>query len=186
MSAEKIIEQIKKDSEEEIKRILADAEKRREENILIAKKEAETEAKKILENGRKVNKNKKKILISKAKQESKKQIIKTKEEIIEECFIKAQQKLSQIKDKEYENLLKKLIQKGIEKLGKNCIVLISRESDKKIVEHHGLKIVGKTDATGGIILKSVDGRITLDYTLDGILKREKQKIRIKVGKLLFS
>lgn len=186
MSAEKIIEQIKKDSEKEIKQVLSEAEKQRKEILAKAKKEAENEAKKILENGKKTIENKKKIQISKAKQESKKQIIKAKEKIIEECFIKAQQKLSQIKGKEYENLLKKLIKKGIEKLGKNCDVLISREIDKKIVEQHGLKISGRTDAPGGVILKSADGRVTLDYTLDGILNREKQKIRIKVGKLLFS
>lgn len=186
MSAEKIIEQIKKDSEKEIKQIQLDVEKQRKEIITQAKKEAQEIAEKILENGKKTIENKKKIQLSKAKQESKKQIIKAKEEIIEECFIKAQQKLSQIKGKEYEALVEKLIRQGVEKLGKNCNVLISRETDKEIVEQHGLKIAGRTEASGGVILKSADGRIALDYTLDGILKREKQKIRIKVGRLLFS
>jgi len=32
----------------------------------------------------------------------------------------------------------------------------------------------------------MDGKITLNHTFDGILKREKDKIRIKVGKMLFS
>ena len=54
------------------------------------------------------------------------------------------------------------------------------------MKEYDLEIIGKTDAAGGIILKSADGRVTLDYTLDGILKRDKQRIRIKVGKLLFS
>ena len=45
---------------------------------------------------------------------------------------------------------------------------------------------GNVDASGGIILESVDGQITLDNTFDGILEREKNRIRIKVGKLLFS
>jgi len=186
MSAEKIIEQIKKDSEKEIKQIQLDAEKQRKEIITQAKKEGEAKARKILENGKKTIENQKKIQISKANQESKKEIMKAKEELIEECFIKAQQKLSQIKGKEYKTLVKKLIKKGVEKLGKNCTIIASREVDKKIAEQQGLKVTGKTDATGGIILKSADGKITLDYTLDGILKREKQKIRIKVGKLLFS
>ena len=186
MSAEKIIEQIKKDSEKEIKQIQADTAKQRKEIMIKARKEAENEAKKILENGKKINDNKKKVLISKAKQESKRQIIKAKEEVIEECFIKAQQRLSQIKGREYEDLLKKLVKNGIEKLGKNCKVLISRQTDKKIMKEYDLEIIGKTDASGGVILKSADGRVTLDYTLDGILKRDKQRIRIKVGKLLFS
>ena len=50
----------------------------------------------------------------------------------------------------------------------------------------GLKITGNVDASGGIILTSGDGQITLDNTFDGILERKKDRIRIKVGKLLFS
>ena len=50
----------------------------------------------------------------------------------------------------------------------------------------GLKVTGAVEASGGVILKSSDGGITLDNTFEGILKRKKNEIRIKVGKLLFS
>jgi len=49
-----------------------------------------------------------------------------------------------------------------------------------------LEVIGTIEASGGILLKSGNGRITLDHTFDGILKRERNQIRIKVGKLLFS
>ena len=186
MSAEKIIQQIKKDSEKEIKEILKEAEQQAKNIVESAKKEAELEAEKILSSGKNRSENIKKILFSKANQERKKEIMNAREKIIDECFTKAHHKLSILKGKEYEKLVKQLMQDGCNKLGPNCTILISRDADKKIAESLGVKVIGKVESAGGVILQSADGRVTLDHTFDGILKREKDKIRIKVGKLLFS
>jgi len=78
------------------------------------------------------------------------------------------------------------MQDGRKKIGRDCTVITSRETDKKIAKNLGIKVTGSVECSGGIILTSSDGRITLDHTFDGILKREKDKIRIKVGRLLFS
>ena len=134
MSAEKIIEQIKKDSEKEIKQILSDAEKQRKEIIALAKKEAETEVKKILSVGKEQSENIKKILVSKANQDSKKEIMVSREKIIDECFTKAYHKLSTMKGKDYEKLVRQLMNDGSKKLGPNCTIIISRDVDKKIAE----------------------------------------------------
>jgi vacuolar-type H+-ATPase subunit E/Vma4 len=112
--------------------------------------------------------------------------MKTREKIIEECFTKAHHKLSTLKKDEYMQIVHKLITKGCKKIDGQCNVIISRDTDKKIAESMGLRIIGNIESTGGIILKSSDGKITLDNTFEGILKREKDKIRVKVGKLLFS
>jgi len=186
MSAEKIISQIKKDAEKEIKQIQKDADLEAKKIIDAAKKQAKLEAEKILENGKKQAENTKRILISKENQEIKREIMNAREKVIEDCFIKAQQKLSNIKGKEYENTVTKYVKTGINKLGKDCSALKSRTEDKKIIEKLGLKSAGSIEASGGVKLVSKDGRITLDYTFDGILKRDKQKIRNKVGRLLFS
>jgi len=185
MSAEKIIEQIKKDSEKEIKQILNDANNKAKEIINSAKKEAESEAKKILTNAIKESKNLKKILISKANQDIKREIMNTNEEIIEECFIKARHELSILKVERYKELVSKFVNSGKKKLGEDCQVRVSREIDKNIVENYGLKVAGNIESSGGILLISEDKKITLDYTFEGIIRREKDKIRIKVGKLLF-
>jgi len=66
------------------------------------------------------------------------------------------------------------------------LAIVSKDEDKEIAKNLGLKVTGNVDASGGIILKSGDKQITLDNTFDGILKRKKDIIRIKVGKLLFS
>lgn len=186
MSAEKIIEQIKKDSEKEIVEIKKEAEKEAQTIILTAKKQAKEEAEKIIENAKKQAENVHRIIVSKEHQNIKREIMNVKEEIIEDCFVKAHQKMSIVKEKEYEDTVSKYARSGIKKLGLDCSVLISRCEDKKIIERLGLKSSGNVEASGGIKIVSKDEKIILDYTFNGILRRHKDKIRNKVGKLLFS
>jgi len=186
MSVEKIIQQIKKDSEKEIKQFLKDANSQAKEIINHAKKEAETEAGKIISDGKKQSENHQKILVSKVNQDTKREIMKAREKIIDECFIKAQHGLSILKQERYEKIISKFIGNGKKKLGENCTVKVSRNIDKNIADKFGLTVSGNIESSGGVILISADGRITLNYTFEDILKREKDKIRIKVGKLLFS
>ena len=186
MSAEKIIDQIKKDSEKEVKQILSEAKSQAKTIVDSAKNEAKKESEKILTEGKKQSENIEKILISKANQDVKREIMNAREKIIEDCFIKAQHELSILKGSRYEKLVGKLINDGAKKLGSDCTVKVSRDADKKIAEELGLSVSGNVESSGGVMLVSSDGRVTLDHTFEGILKREKDKIRIKVGKLLFS
>lgn len=185
MSAEKIIEQIKKDSQKEIEQILTEAEKQATKIVNNSIDKAKKESKEILSNGEKQSEGIKKILVSKANQDAKRKSIKARETVIEKCFEKAQRKLAELGDKEYEKLVTRLISEGSKKLGGNCTVQTSRDIDKKVAKKLGMKVTGKIEATGGIILISSNGKITLDNTFEGILRREKDRIRIKVGKLLF-
>ena len=186
MSAEKIIEQIKKDSEKEIRRIHNDAKKQAKIILETSKKEAEIEAEKILNEGKIKSENLKKILISKANQDAKRNIMNAREKIIEDCFTKAHSELSKLKGKKYNSIVKKLIEDGINKIGKNCAVLVSREEDRKIANELGVIVYGTVESSGGVVIKSSNGKIILDHTFEGIMKREKNKMRNEIGKLLFS
>jgi len=186
MTAEKIIEQIKKDSEKEVRKINSEAEKKAKEIVENAIKEAEIQAEKIIEDGKQQIEIQKKIELSKANQEIKKELMNTKEKIIDDCFTKALHELCILKGERYGKIVTKLIRDGQKKIGNDCKVFVTRDADKKIAEDLKLKVEGNIDSSGGIILISVDDRITLNHTFDGILKRDKDKIRIKVGKLLFS
>lgn len=185
MTAEKIIEQINKDTEIEIKKIKKDAEDQAKIIISNTKKEAEEDIKKILSDGKIKSENIKKIHISKANQDIKREIMNAREQIIEQCFSKAHHELSILKGKNYEKIVNNLIKDGMKKLGGKCSIIISRAADKIIAGKLGLSVVGRIEKTGGVIIKSADGKVTLDYTFDGILEREKGKIRRKVGKILF-
>lgn len=186
MSAEKIIERIKADAKKQEEQIIKLAEKQASETIELAKKDAEKEASIIVSNGKKQSENLGKILLSKANQDSKRATMNAKENVIEECFKKAIEKLSSLDKERYASTVSKYMQKGQKRLGKQCTVLISKEEDKSIAKKFGIPVSGKIEATGGTMLQSADGQVTLDYTFEGILAREKNKIRIKVGKLLFS
>ncbi len=186
MSAEKIIQQIKNDSQKEQKDILKEAENQKKQIMQNAKNDAEIKSEKIINEGKKQGDNQEKILISKANQDSKREIMKAKEEIIEECFIKAQEKLSNINETRYKKTIEKLIKNGQKTIGQKCKVKISKEIDEQIAKKLDIEVIGKIDASGGILILSNDGKITLDNTFEGIIAREKDKIRIKVGKLLFS
>jgi len=186
MTAEKIIKQIQKDSENEINQILKHAEEQAKNIISTAKKEAEQESKKILLEGKQKSENIKKILISKANQDIKRKIMNAKEKIIEDCFTKAHHELSITKGDNYKKIVKKLIDDGRKKLGGKISLLYTRAADKRIAEDMGISIEGRVETSGGIILKSIDGKVILDHTFDGILKREKDKIRRKIGRVLFS
>ena len=185
MTAEKIIEQIKKDSDKEKKQILKEAEETASQIIKDIKKEASQESEKIISDGKNQSENIKKILVSKANQDVKRDIMNAREKIIDESFTKAHHELSILKGEKYEKLVKKLIEDGQRKLGGDCKIFVTRDADKRIAENLGLTIGGRVESSGGVVLKSTDGKVTLDHTFDGILKREKDKIRIKVGKTLF-
>lgn len=186
MSAEKIIEQIKTDASKEVKEILKEAEGQAKEIIKEAKAEAEGQAEKIIADSKKDSENYKKILLSQANQDAKKEIMAAREKIIDDCFVKAQHMLSTLSETEYKNIVRKLMTDGVKKLGKDCKVLACKDVDKQIAKDLHLEVIGTVETCGGIMLKSNNGRVTLDNTFDGILKREKNQIRIKVGKLLFS
>jgi V/A-type H+-transporting ATPase subunit E len=186
MTAEKIIEQIKKDSDIEINQILKKAKQQANDIIKESKEEAKLESEKILADGKKQADNIKRILISKANQDAKRELMNAKEKIIEECFTKAHHELSILKGQKYDKIVRKLIEDGRKKLGGAGSLFVSREAGKKIATELGLKIDGYIESSGGVVLKSTDGRITLDHTFDGILKRKKDKIRPTVGQILFS
>jgi len=186
MSAEKIIEQITKDTTAEIQKIQKETDAQVKQIISAQKQQAQDEAEKIVADGEKQSDSIKKIQISQAHQEVKRDIMNAKEKLIENCFSQASEKLAKLSDSDYTKIVTSLMQKGADKLGKNCSVVISKELDRTIAKKLGLTVSGEQKSSGGILLVSNDSRITLDNTFEGIIKREKQKIRIHVGKLLFS
>lgn len=186
MTVEKIIQRIKDDATKESKKIIKEAEQQAKQLITRNKQDAEQEAQKIIADGKLESENTKKIMISKANQNIKQNILKAKEELIDECFNKAQQQLTKLSERDYKNMVTTLIQQGKDKLGTNCIITPSQPLDKQIAQQNKLTIKGSVSASGGILIKSQDETITLDNTFEGILKRRKDELRIQIGKLLFS
>lgn len=186
MTAEKLLQKIKKDTEIEIQKIKEGAKKIASEIINTAKTEAKKDALVIIEDGKKQSENLKRILLSKANQDAKRNIIQIKEEIIDECFSKAKEKLSKITGDEYKKVVQKIIKSSHKDTKNDFKLYMSRDEDKIIAENLKLKIKGSIKAIGGVILESDNGQVRIDDTFEGIITRKKDKIRVKIGKLLFS
>lgn len=185
MSAETIVNKIKSDAKQKAKEIKDKAEQEAQAIKDEATKSAKKQAKEIVEKGKQQAENKKKIMISQANQNAKRDEMNAKEEIIETCFTKAIEELRSMDDKSYHNLVKKLITQGKKNIPGSCTVKVSNDKDKKIAKELDIPVTEKIDATGGVIIQSKQGTITIDNTFEGILQREKQRIRIKVGQFLF-
>jgi len=186
MSAETIVNKIKSDAEQQVKEIKKTAETEAGTIKTEAMKNAKKLAKELLEKGEQQADNKMKILISQAHQKARRNEMNAKEDIIETCFTKAIDVLANMDESSYKRLVEQLITQGKKQITGLCTVKISNDYDKHIAQKMGIKISGETGATGGVILQSEHGMITIDNTFEGIIKREKQQIRVKVGQLLFS
>ena len=186
MTAEQIIQQINKDAKSEITKIIRDAEQQAKHIIENARKEAEAESVNIRLDGEKQSENTKKILVAKAKQEIKHKIMNAKEKIIEESFVQAHSQLSKISEEHYKKIVSKLMENSKIKIGEDCKILVSRDIDKTIAKNLRLDVIGTIDALGGFVAESSDERIKLNNTFEGIIDRNKDKLRVKVGKILFS
>lgn len=185
MSGEKIIERIKSDAEKQIKHLMAEAEKQSQTVIKTTKAEAQKEADAILSNGQLESENAKKILISKATQEVRRDMMNAREEMIEQCFSQALEKLGSLPEDQYRKFVTTLIQNGKKRLGGTCTVSVSRAIDRDIAKQENLSVQDTLESIGGILMQSADGKITIDYTFDRLLNLKKDEIRIHVGTLLF-
>ena len=186
MSSEAIIKQIQKDAEKEIKKIQKDAQNKIDEIEKNINKQIKEQEELILSNGKKEAENIKKIRISQAHQEAKRELMNAKETIIENCFEKAKQKLIDIDENRYRQIIQNLIDNGSKQIKGSFSIQTSKPLDKIIAEEKNIPVSGTIHASGGIKLVSEDGKITVDNTFEGILKRRKEEIRVKVGKMLFS
>jgi len=185
MSEEKIIQQINKDAEFEVNKIVKDAKQQAKHIIENARKEAKIEVKTITLDGEIQSKNIEKILIAKAKQEIKHEIMNIKEKIIEESYVQVYSKLSKINEEKYKKIITKLMEDIKIKIGVDCKIFISRELDKTIAKNLGLEVAGTIDAVGGFVAVTNDKRIKINNTFEGIINRKKDKIRAKIGSILF-
>lgn len=200
-----LISKILKDSEEEAKSIIEDskikakeiiesktkeAEVKAKEEAKLIIKEAEVKAKRITEN-----------LISSAKIRANWNILSGKKKLIEEAFIRLKKELENFtKTKEYKEFLKALIKQSVIIAGKEEIEVILNKNDldkisleeisKEISNELGrnvklVKSLSPIDFIGGVIIKSKDGKIVINNTLESIVELKRKEIEPRISHILF-
>ncbi len=170
-----------------------------ESNILSSLNEALTESQQKLENSTKtleqeydqiINDGKKeadkieKQIMGSADLEARNKQLTTIEESIAKVFSKAIDEIANAdRSGDYSNLIKSLLDESTKILGTTEIVVFTNSKDKEIVQsmlsqYPGSELSTETiDCLGGVKVKSKDGSMTFDNTVDARIERLKPLIR---------
>jgi V/A-type H+-transporting ATPase subunit E len=167
-----------------------------------AEKTAEAEKTKILENGKKQSDMRYQQIISEAKMNARRAELGAKEEVIEAAFNQAIGELKVIAssgDDEYKDSLSKMIMEATQEIGGNDLILQLNEADTQkfkedlssqgsdSFEIDGIKFtLGEPIKTiGGAVLKTTNGDIEVNNTIEARLERFKSILRSEVAEVLF-
>ena len=165
-----------------------------------AEKTAEAEKAKILENGKKQSEMRYQQIISEAKMNARRAKLGAKEEVIEAAFNQATGELkakASSGDEEYKDSLSKMIKEAADEIGRDDLIIHLNEADTNTLkqdlssddsfELDGIKFtLGEPiKAIGGAVLKTSDGDIEVNNTIEARLERFKSILRSEVAEILF-
>ena len=165
-----------------------------------AEKTAESEKNKILENGKKQSDMRYQQIISEAKMNARRAELGAKEEVIEAAFEKATAELKEKAasgDDEYDDALTWMIKEAFDEIGSKDLIIQLNEADTNKfkdqlsgvstfqIEDITFKIGEPIDTIGGAILKTSNGDIEVNNTIEARLDRFKSLLRSEVANILF-
>ena len=196
----KIVESIMSVAQEKADGIIQDANAEVSQINAKAEKTAEAEKTKILENGKKQSDMRYQQIISEAKMNARRAELGAKEEVIDAAFNQA---IGELKEKassgddEYEDSLSKMIKEAADEINDNDLIIHLNEADTNkfkqdissgdSFELEGVKFtLGEPINTiGGAILKTSNGDIEVNNTIEARLERFKSILRSEVAEVLF-
>jgi V/A-type H+-transporting ATPase subunit E len=198
----KIVESIMSVAQEKADVIIQDANAEVSAIQANAEKTAEAEKTKILENGKKQSDMRYQQIISEAKMNARRAELGAKEEVIDAAFNQA---IGELKvkassgDEEYTDSLSKMIKEAADEIGGDDLILQLNEADTQkfkddlssqgtdSFEIEGIKFtLGEPiDAIGGAVLKTANGDIEVNNTIEARLERFRSILRSEVAGILF-
>lgn len=201
---EKIVSSILNDAQIKANSVSEEAEKESISILTEGENIALMEKNHILEDGKKQSNMKYQQIISEAKMNSRRMGLDAREEVIEESFKKAEEKLKEIafsESAEYkESLIEIIKEAGIEIGGGELIVSLKQEDLAKIKDsmpaveadlkdktgnETKIEIGDNINTMGGAILKTKNGDIEVNNTIEARLLRFKKSLRSEVAQVLF-
>ncbi len=201
---ERIVSSILSDAKFKADSILEEAEKKSNSILEEGEKIALMEKKKILEDGKKQTTMRYQQIISEAKMNSRRMELDVREEVIEESFMKAEEKLGEIASSdsaEYKESLKKIITEAALEIGGGKLVVFLKQEDvakindsifslemdvkEKSSNETKLEIGDNINTIGGAIIKTKNGDIEVNNTIEARMLRFKKSLRSEVARILF-
>jgi V/A-type H+-transporting ATPase subunit E len=147
-------------------------------------KTLEQEYDQIISDGKKEGDKIEKQIIGSADLEARNKQLTTIEESIDKVFSKAIEEIANAdRSGDYSNLIKSLLDESTKILGTTEIVVFTNSKDKDTVQsmlsqYPGSELSSETiDCLGGVKVKSKDGAMTFDNTIDAKIERLKPLIR---------
>jgi len=106
------------------------------------------------------------------------------EDSVEKVFAKAIEKLNDlVRNEDYTKLVTQLLDESVKGLGSYDVIVECNSKDKSVIQSILSKFSGATlspntvNCLGGVIVKSKDGSMSLDNTIDARIERLKPLIR---------
>ena len=181
---EQTVEKILQSTQDQTVSSLKEALKLSQATLSNSQVSLEQEYDKILAEGKKESEKLEKQIVGNADLESRNKQLLLVEESIEHVFQKAIKKIQDAdRNNDYSKLISTLLQESIDAIGTSDIVIQTNSKDKSVVESLLSKFKGATlssdliDCLGGVKVKSKDGTMTFDNTIDARLDRLKPLIR---------
>ncbi|MGZ7047464.1 MAG: V-type proton ATPase subunit E [Methanobacterium sp.] len=203
--ADKIVSSIMSDAQNSADAIIQEGEKEAALILEEGERRAKTEEEKILENAKKQSNMKYQQLISEAKMKSRRTELEAREELIESAFKRAEEELQKIastSSEEYLNSLQKIVEEASIEIGGGNLVLSLKEEDvskikdsistiedavkSKTGNETTLEMGENINTIGGAIIKTKNGQIEVNNTIEARMQRFKKSLRSKVAQVLFS
>jgi len=149
----------------------------------------EQEYDRIVNEGKKEADKVQKQIIGSSDLESRNKQLKMMDDSVQNVFAKALEKIKKIKrDDKYSKLINTLLEEATETLGTKNVTVYTNSADKKIVnsllsKFPGKKLASETiECLGGIEIKSKDGSMSFNNTIDARLDRMKPLIRKEIAR----
>ena len=198
MALEDILKRIREDAHKEAEGIRKEARTRAEAIVQESKKEAASVREKLLEEGKTSSLQERRRILTIANLESRKEILRRKQNLIEEAFQKASNHLKHLSDKQYQVTVKKMLLKAVESGREE--VIISPRDEKRITPsfleevNKGLAEKGRPgklrlsperrEFIGGFVLRS--SRKEIKCTFDSLFKEKKDELEGEIARILFT
>jgi len=149
----------------------------------------EQEYDQILEDGKKEAEKIEKQIIGSSELEVRNKQLKSVAESIEKVFAEAIDKIKTAShDSNYSKLISTLLKEATETLGTKKVIIYTNSKDKEVVnsllsKYSGAELASETiECLGGVEVRSKDGAMTFNNTIDARLERMKPLIRKEIAK----
>jgi len=196
MSLKNILEKIQLDADRKGADIIRQAEEAAKKNLDKAKQEALEKTDCIIDEGTQSAQQKDKRMILAAELAARKDILSEKQKAIKNCFNGAMEKLNQISDQDYQNIVKNMLiatytpeitevifsEKDSQRINQQFIDNINKALEEKGKRGQLRLSTEKREISGGFILKG--DRVEINNSFASVLKYRRNDLEADVAKII--